>query len=109
MRVRVARGGGLAGLSTVTTLDSQHLEGPAKAALRASVASALAAGEAPGTPGAGRGADLFSYELTVEDGASSQTLRRTDANLTPELRELLGLVMSAPERERHIAGPGQQS
>lgn len=109
MRISVVRGGGLLGMATETTLDSAHLDESARQTLQATVDSAQPFAQPAAAAVTAKGADMFSYELRVQDGERSQTLRRTDADLTPELRELVGLVLSAPERERRVLRPGQEA
>lgn len=106
VRVSVVRGGGLAGLTSVTSLDSARLDDVGTRALRAAVDAARPTADVP--PGAARhDADAFSYEVTVDDDGRTCTLRRSDADLTPALRDLLTLVLSAPERERHVRPAGR--
>ncbi|MEU8384077.1 protealysin inhibitor emfourin [Streptosporangium sp. NPDC048865] len=106
MKVSIVRGGGIAGLVTVTTVDSASLEPEAAAELRAGVERAGLSGapERP-VPAAGR-PDRFDYELTVEDGGRVLTTRAREGDLSGPLRALISYVTSLPERQERIGPPG---
>ncbi len=93
MRVRLTRTGGVAGvrreLQAVTTDDLPQEEG---ARLEALVRAARL-GDAPSARAAqgprARGADRFTYELTVEEHGVERSVRVAEGELTAELRELV--------------------
>jgi hypothetical protein len=88
MKVSIKRSGGFAGLSD----DLGSAAGSHQSALGEAVRRLKArAGVEEHL-----GADLFRYEVTVDEGGASQTLTVQDADppISPSLRELLGLVRS---------------
>jgi hypothetical protein len=104
MKVSVVRGGGLAGVTTATTLDSDDLSTPDAQTLRAKVEAArlsqLGAGHGPSQP------DRFSYEVTVADGGQRQTVRVREQDLSEQLRDLITTVQTAPARRHEVQRPG---
>jgi hypothetical protein len=104
MKVSVVRGGGLAGVVTATTLDSNDLSESDSDTLRAKVAAArlseLVAGNGPSQP------DRFSYEVTVTDGDQHQTVRVREQDLSAQLRDLITTVQTAPARRQEVLRPG---
>lgn len=106
MKVSIVRGGGIAGLVTVTTVDSASLAPEAAAELRARVERAGLSGtpERPGPP-EGR-PDRFDYELTVQDGGRVLTTRAREGDLPGPLRALISYVTSLPERQERVGPPG---
>jgi hypothetical protein len=108
VKISIVRGGGLAGMVTVTSLDTHDLTGPDAAALRAKVDQAAAvqphrrgAEATPPQP------DRFSYELTIEDRDKRQTLRVRDQDLSPELHDLITWVQKSPARRQEVRPPGR--
>ena len=106
MKVSIIRGGGLAGLVTATTVNSEDL-GPADAqSLQAKVAAARlpelakTSAQTPNQP------DRFSYEVTVEDGANRQTVRVREQDAAEPLRALISWVHSSPARRSEVSPPG---
>ncbi|MEU4541138.1 protealysin inhibitor emfourin [Streptosporangium sp. NPDC023825] len=109
MKVSIVRGGGIAGLVTVITVDSASLAPQAATELRARVERAGLSGppERPGPPEGGTaGPDRFDYELTVEDGGRVLTTRAREGDLPGPLRALISYVTSLPERRERIGPPG---
>ena len=104
MKVSVVRGGGLAGVATATTLDSDDLSEPDAETLRANVEAAqlnqLVPGHGPSQP------DRFSYEVTVADGDQHQTIRVREQDLSAQLRDLITTVQTAPARRQEVLRPG---
>ena len=108
MKISIVRGGGLAGMVTTTSLDTDDLTGPDDAALRAKVDQAAVfqphqrgAETTPPQP------DRFSYELTVEDHDRRQTVRVRDQDLSPELHDLITWVHNSPARRQVVRPPGR--
>ena len=85
MRVSIKRTGGFAGLID----DLGSAEAPPSSALVSAVERLRSAGV-----GEHIGADLFRYEVTVEEGGRSETRTFQDGDPpeSPVLRELIGLV-----------------
>ena len=86
MKVSIKRSGGFAGLRD----DLGSAAGSHQSALGEAVRRLKARGRVEEQVGA----DLFRYEVTVDEGGASQTLTVRDADppSSPTLRELLGLV-----------------
>lgn len=80
MKVRVVRRGGLAGVPVSTTVDSDELPPAALAALQGAVGR-------PAAPP--RGADAFTYEFTLGEGAAATSAVLHEHELPPELGPLL--------------------
>lgn len=106
MRVSVVRGGGIAGLVTTTTLDAADLSPPDARALRAKVD---AAGVLAASSRTAPRPDRFTYELTVDADGHQHSLRVGEADLSPELSELVTWVQSAPARQQQVRPPGRTS
>jgi len=104
MRLEIVRGGGLAGLVSLTELDSADLpEADARRLddlCRAAQLEPLPAAPAPGA------ADALLYELTLEDTAGGRrTARFTDATLPSSTQALVSFVDERPERKTNVAPP----
>lgn len=105
MKVSVVRGGGLAGIMTTTTLDAVDLSPQDAKALRAKVAAAAITGPHPKSAAAQP--DRFAYELTVDADGERKTVRVGEADLTPQLQELLAWIQAAPARRQGVRPPGR--
>jgi len=88
MKVSIKRSGGFAGLSDELGSAAGSHQSALGEAVRRLKARAGAEDQI--------GADLFRYEVTVDEGGASQTLtvRDGDPHASDSLRELLGLVQS---------------
>jgi len=88
MKVSIKRSGGFAGLSDELGSAAGSHQSALGEAVRRLKARAGAEDQI--------GADLFRYEVTVDEGGASQTLtvRDGDPPASDSLRELLGLVQS---------------
>jgi len=106
MKVSIVRGGGVAGLVTVTTVDSASLAPDDEAELRARVERAGLAGAPERREGTGERPDRFDYELTVEDGGHMLTTRAREGDLSGALRALISYVTSLPGRQEQVGPPG---
>jgi len=97
MRISVTRTGGYAGLSTpVADLDTERVSESVRARI-ASLIDACKFFTLPDTvPGAGVGADMFRYEITVEDGPRRHTVAFLDDD-SPSTAGLKRLVASLQE------------
>ncbi|MFF3441916.1 protealysin inhibitor emfourin [Streptosporangium sp. NPDC002721] len=106
MKVSIVRGGGIAGLVTVITVDSASLAPEVTAELRARVERAgLSGAPERQAPPEGR-PDRFDYELTVEDGGRVLATRAREGDLPGPLRALISYVTSRPERQERVGPPG---
>jgi hypothetical protein len=97
MKVTVVRGGGLAGMTTRTQLDSNALpEGEAQTLSSYVQGAALHEGgktaAAPATP------DDLLYEISVDDGGTHVTQRYREDSLPDDIRQLVQWIDSRPER-----------
>ena len=92
MLVTIVRGGGLAGLLRRTELDSAELPPDAVAELT------LLVGNLPSeSPSAASLPDELRYELIVDEGGATTTLRPTEQTLSEDERLLIAVVDGRPE------------
>ena len=103
MKLSVVRGGGLAGLSTRTTLDRADLPPEAAAAFDEKVAAA--GGFERAGPPPSRHPDEQLYEVKLTDG-EERTARFTDTSLPDPVRRLVEWAEGRPERKAEILPPG---
>ena len=106
MKVSVVRGGGVSGLVTVTTVDSQTLAAEDAKTLARMVEEADAFGESGETATHGGGPDEFQVSVTLEDGARRRTVTAADHDLPSRLRSLVDWVSVAPGRTEEVGSPG---
>jgi hypothetical protein len=106
MKVSVVRGGGVSGLVTVTTVDSQTLAAEDAKTLTRMIAEADAFGEPGVTATHGSGPDEFQVSVTLEDGARRRTVTAADHDLPSRLRSLVDWVSAAPGRTEEVGPPG---
>jgi hypothetical protein len=93
VKVRLSRSGGFTGVRRAVEVSDEELSPADAARLREAVARARAASLRSTVPAARpRGADQFSYELSVDDGAAPATLRFAEAHGGEELTALAELV-----------------
>ena len=106
VRVSVVRGGGVSGLVTVTTVDSQTLSAEDAKTLARMVEEADAFGE-PGVAAThGAGPDEFQVSVTLEDATRRRTVTAAEHDLPSRLRSLVDWVNAAPGRTEEIGPPG---
>jgi hypothetical protein len=99
--VSVVRGGGIAGISTRTTLVGDDLPGHEVETLSRLVQQAgLVRGAAAGS--AAGGADQQLYEVEVVDDAGRVSARFGEEDLPDEVRELVAWIDARPERSRQL-------
>lgn len=100
------RGGGLAGLVTTTTADSEALAPKDAEALRARVEGSgllqLPARSADPT----RYPDAFDYAVTVEDAGLTQQVSLTEDALPPAIRSLISWVDAVPGHQDTVGPAG---
>ncbi|WP_086669197.1 protealysin inhibitor emfourin [Lentzea kentuckyensis] len=106
----VVRGGGLAGLVSSTAVDTSTLALADARALRARVrAASLTCADADAGADAGAGApqpDREIVEIIVEDDEGTVTALVNADHLSPDIRELIEWVESAPGRTEQLGPPG---
>ncbi|GLW09524.1 hypothetical protein Misp01_46530 [Microtetraspora sp. NBRC 13810] len=107
MKVSIVRRGGFAGLVTTTTVDSAALPAEQDAELRARVSRSGLLDLPARAGGPGPGADLYDYEVRVEDRGGARTVRIGERELTGPLRDLVGYVASLPGATKRTGPPGQ--
>jgi emfourin len=106
MRIAIVRGGGVAGLTSRTRLDSETLPPPDAEALQERVRSSglLSPAERPARPP--RHPDELAYAVKVEEGGTERTHRFGEDDLPEEVRSLLEWIDARPECEHEVGPPG---
>jgi hypothetical protein len=95
MRVAIVRGGGFAGMTTTTRLETSALAPPQAAELEAKVrAAGLLQPAATAPSGPPPHPDDLLYEIDVEDGGEEFEHRYRDSELPESVRSLVELVDS---------------
>lgn len=107
VKVSVVRGGGVSGLVTVTTVDSQALSPEDAKTLAGMFEEANAFGGSDVTPAHASGPDELQVSVTLEDGAQRRTVTAAEHDLPRPLRSLVAWVSSAPGRTEEVGSPGQ--
>jgi hypothetical protein len=98
MKVSITQGGTIVPVLTTTEVDSDALTPKDAAALRELVErAAIGKGEPPA--GAAQ-PDRGSYRITIQDGDKRTSVSVADADLRPELRELVDRVSAHPQATR---------
>src|SRR5262245_49696139 len=98
VRAELRRSGGFTGRSVHVQLDSASLP-PADAARLVQLVSSIdLAGLPAGRPGLPAGADLMSYDLTIERGTHRWHGTVADPSVPAQLRPLLQFMTSAAGR-----------
>lgn len=93
-------------MSTLTEVDEDALSGDDAKTLRAKVAEAEAGFGGTGDAPAARHPDELHYEVTVEDGQTTRTVRAGDATLPEPVRSLIAWVDQHPQRTTRVLPPG---
>jgi len=106
MKVSVVRGGGVSGLVTVTTVDSQTLSADDAKALSRMVEEADAFGEPGVTATHDAGPDEFQVSVTLEDATRRRTVTAAEHDLPDRLRSLVDWVSAVPGRTEEVGPPG---
>jgi hypothetical protein len=96
MKVTIVRGGGIAGMTTGTTLESGALP-EADAQTFSAHVQAAALHEARTSGPQTRSPDELLYAISVDDAGGQVVQRFTDATLPDEVRRLVEWVDSRPE------------
>jgi len=105
MKIEIVRGGGVAGLTSSTRLDSDALSADDTAALEGLVdrSSLLASpprrASSPGHP------DELLYSVTVGDGPEVHTHSFSEGDLPEEVDALIRWVEAHPQHEEEITPP----
>jgi hypothetical protein len=106
MKVSIVRGGGVAGVTTLTELDEGALSIDDAKAFRAKLADAQADLGTAGEGSASRHPDELQYELTLANGETTRTLRAGETTLPEHVRSLIAWVDTHPERTTRVLPPG---
>ena len=106
MKVSVVRGGGVSGLVTVTTVDSQTLAAEDANTLARMVEEADAFGEPGVTATHGAGPDEFQVSVTLRGRRASTNRDRRRSRPPSRLRSLVDWVSAAPGRTEEVGPPG---
>lgn len=104
MKLAIVRGGGIAGMVTLTELDSAALSGPDAQALTDQVDRA-GLRTLPEPAPTRRQPDELAYEIVVYDDGDRLRLRFSEASLPDEVRLLVEWVDGRPERSQSLAPP----
>ena len=96
MKVTVVRGGGIAGMTTRTQLDSSALPADEAQTLSSFVQGA-ALREGTKASASAMPDDLL-YEISVEDSGTQVTQHFSEGNLPEDIRQLVQWIDSRPER-----------
>jgi hypothetical protein len=105
MRLSIIRGGGIAGVSALTELDESALSADDAKAFRAKVAEAEAGLGAADAAAGGRQPDELSYEVRLEDGQNTRTVRVGETTLPETVRSLIAWVDAHPKRTTRVLPP----
>jgi hypothetical protein len=100
VRVSIVRGGGVAGITTHTELDSAQLHANDAADLHRLAGAATL--DEPVSP-AGRGPDELQYEIAVDDDAGHRSARYSESGLPDPVRTLIGWIDTRPETTTRVA------
>ena len=101
MRVSVVRGGGVAGITTRTTVTGDDLPAHDVDTMSRLVQRAGVRRAAPAGPAEGR-ADQQLYEIEVVDDSAAVSVRFGEEDLPREVRELVAWIDGRPERTREL-------
>jgi hypothetical protein len=92
IRIRFRRSGGFAGVPLTAATTADQLTGDHAAQVRRLLSEAEAPpGPRPAGPAAG-GADMFRYELDLDDGLRQRSVAWDETQVPEELRPLLGTL-----------------
>ncbi|OLE14083.1 MAG: hypothetical protein AUI36_39355 [Cyanobacteria bacterium 13_1_40CM_2_61_4] len=105
MKLRIVRGGGLAGLATVTEVDSNALPAQEAEALSSKVAE-MGFFDLPASFGSSEEPDRFNYAVTVSEANQTHTVTGGEQQLPQSMRSLISWVSSLPGAESHVERPG---
>jgi hypothetical protein len=104
--VTVTRGGGLAGLVSTTTADTEALAPGDAEELRTKVEGSGLLQMPARVSGPRAHPDAFDYAVTVEDGERTQTVSLSEDALPASVRSLISWLDSVPGHQEGIAPPG---
>ena len=97
MRLELTRSGGIAGLLTRRSLDTDRLPAEERTAVEELVARANLEEVARRSPVRGRGADRFQYDLRVKRGEREERVVVAEDQASPELRAVVQRVLERGE------------
>jgi hypothetical protein len=93
IRIRFRRSGGFAGIPLTAATTADQLAGEHAARARRLLTEAEAPRSARPVPAAA-GADMFRYELDLDDGHRHRSLAWNETQVPAEIRPLLGTLTS---------------
>lgn len=88
MRIRYERSGGLANIGVKYDVDSAKLSEDKAEQLKRLIEAARPFDQPAASPAPAGAADQYQYELTVEDGGRTHTIRTNDTAASAELMNL---------------------
>jgi hypothetical protein len=106
MKLSIKRGGGLAGITTRTELESAALPPADARALDEKVSESGLMSMPPEPPPSPSHPDEQLYEVSVDREGGSHTVRLPEGALPDEVRSLIEWADSRPERQQRIVPPG---
>ena len=109
MKVSVVRGGGVSGLVTVTSVDSQTLSSTDAETLAGMIEVAGAFDGPAADPSERSVPDELQVAVTLEDGPRRRTVSWAEHDLPGPLRSLVAWVSAAPGRTEEVRPPGETS
>jgi hypothetical protein len=93
IRIRFRRSGGFAGIPLTAATTADQLAGDHAAQVQRLLTQTEAPGGAHPAPAAA-GADMFRYELDLDDGHRHRSLAWNETQVPAEIRPLLGTLTS---------------
>jgi len=109
MKLSIIRGGGIAGVSTVTELDEGALSAGDAKTFRAKVAGAEPGLSAAGADSQSRHPDEMQYDVTLSDDQTTRTARVSETALPEAVRSLIAWVDAHPQHTTRVVPPGGSS
>lgn len=105
MKIEIVRGGGLAGLTSTTRLDSDALSGDDTSALEGLVGRSSLMASPPRQASSPQHPDELLYAVTVGDGGDERTHSFSEGELPEEVDDLVKWVDAHPQSEEEITPP----
>jgi hypothetical protein len=105
MKIEIVRGGGIAGLTDRTKLDSEALSSDDTGALEGLVRRSSLLTSPPRAVSPPQHPDEMLYAVTVSDGERERTHSFSEEDLPEEVGELVNWVDAHPRSEQEVTPP----
>jgi hypothetical protein len=105
MKVEIVRGGGVAGLTSRTRLDTDALSADDTSALEGLVHRSSLLASSPRRAPSPRHPDELLYAVTVGDGEDERTHNFSEGDLPEEVGALVEWVDAHPQSEEEVTPP----